>query len=148
MPDILHRLTINAPREQVHEMVATRPGLERWWTARPVGGDERVGGTLLFYFGGDDPSAVMEITENTPDQVSWHCVDGPADWQNTEITFSIKRAANGATTLLFSHAGWHEPTEFMNHCSTHWASYLIGLKAGLEGGDYTSYPQGEVSRWG
>jgi uncharacterized protein YndB with AHSA1/START domain len=61
MPDILHRLTINAPREQVHEMVATRSGLERWWTARPVGGGERVGGKLLFYFGGDDPSAMMEI---------------------------------------------------------------------------------------
>jgi hypothetical protein len=90
----------------------------------------------------------MEIAENTPDQVAWRCVDGPADWQNTEIMFSIKPSANGETTLLFSHAGWREPTEFMNHCSIHWASYLIGLKAGLEGGDYTPFPQGEVSRWG
>jgi uncharacterized protein YndB with AHSA1/START domain len=125
MPDIPHRLTINAPREQVHEMVATKSGLERWWTACPVGGDESVGGKLLFYFGGEDPSAVMEIAENTPDQVAWRCVDGPADWQNTEIMFSIKPSANGETTLLFSHAGWREPTEFMNPCSIHWASYLI-----------------------
>jgi hypothetical protein len=48
---------------------------------------------------------------------------------------------------VFSHAGWREPTEFMSMCSTHWASYLIGLKAGLEGRDYTPYPQGEVNRW-
>jgi hypothetical protein len=57
-------------------MVATKSGLERWWTACPVGGDESVGGKLLFYFGDEDPSAVMEIAENTPDQVAWRCVDG------------------------------------------------------------------------
>jgi uncharacterized protein YndB with AHSA1/START domain len=148
MADILHRITIDAPREQVHEMIATKAGLERWWSAHPVGGDERVGGKLLLYFGGEDPSAVMEIVENTPGQVVWRCVDGPADWRDTEILFSFKPSANGETTILFGHTGWREPTEFMNHCSTHWASYLIGLKAGLEDGDYTPFPQGEVSRWG
>jgi uncharacterized protein YndB with AHSA1/START domain len=49
MPDILHRITIDAPRDRVHELIATKTGLKRWWTAYPVGGDESVGGTLLFY---------------------------------------------------------------------------------------------------
>jgi uncharacterized protein YndB with AHSA1/START domain len=29
MPDILHRFTIDAPPEQVHELIATPEGLER-----------------------------------------------------------------------------------------------------------------------
>ena len=147
MPDILHRLTIDTSSERVHEMIATKTGTERWWTAHPLEGDESVGGKLLVYFGGADPSAVMEVIENKPDQVAWRCVDGPDDWRETRITFQLKPAAHGETTLLFSHTGWREPTEFMSMCSTHWASYLIGLKAGLEGRDYTPYPQGEVNRW-
>ena len=34
MSDILHRRTINAPHEQVHDLVATKTGLERWWVVR------------------------------------------------------------------------------------------------------------------
>ena len=147
MPDILHRITTAAAPEEVHEMIATKAGLARWWTGRPVGGDESVGGKLSFYFVGEDPAAVMEIVEDTPDRVVWRCVDGPDDWQGTEIVYSIKPSANGETTMLFSHAGWREPNEFMHHCSTHWASYLIGLKAGLEGENFTPFPQGEVNHW-
>ena len=148
MADILHRLTIDASREQVHEMLATKPGIKRWWTGHPLEGDEGVGGELAMYFGGADPAAVMQVVEATPDQIVWLCVQGPDDWKQTRITYRLDPAADGATTLLFSHAGWREQTEFMSMCSTHWASYLIGLKAGLEGRDYTPYPQGEVNRWG
>jgi uncharacterized protein YndB with AHSA1/START domain len=35
MPDILHRFTIDAPRERVHDLVATKEGVERWWNAHP-----------------------------------------------------------------------------------------------------------------
>jgi uncharacterized protein YndB with AHSA1/START domain len=145
--DILHRLTIKAPREHVHEMVATKTGLERWWSGHPVGGDENVGDTLLFYFGGDEPSAIMEIVENTPETVAWRCVRGPGDWQGTEIVYSLTSSDDDETTMLFSHAGWRDQNEFMHHCSTHWASYLIGLKAGLEGENFTPFPQGEVNHW-
>jgi uncharacterized protein YndB with AHSA1/START domain len=149
MPDILHRITIDAPEDRVHEMLATKTGLEQWWSGHPVEGDEKAGGRLDFYFGGPDPSAVMHVTAATPTEIAWRCVDGPPDWLDTTITFNLKPASdNGGTTIVFSHAGWKQPDEFMNHCSTHWASYLIGLKAGLEGGAFTPYPQGEVSSWG
>jgi len=74
MESIRHRLTIDARREQVHELVATKAGLERWWTAHPVGGDESVGGQLLFYFGGTDSAAIVEVVENADDTVAWRCV--------------------------------------------------------------------------
>ncbi len=44
---------------------------------------------------------------------------------------------------------WREPVEFMAHCSTKWAYFLLGLKAGLEGGEYTAYPDDmKISTWG
>jgi len=44
------------------------------------------------------------------------------------------------TVVLFTHSGWREPTEFMHHCSTKWATVLIGLRGGLEGGAFTAFP--------
>ena len=32
------------------------------------------------------------------------------------------------TIVLFEHQGWKEPVEFMHHCSTKWATYLMSLK--------------------
>jgi hypothetical protein len=89
MADILHRISINASPESVRELIATKEGIEQWWTGVPVGGDASVGGNLLMYFGGPDPAAVMELVED-----------------------------------------------------------LIGIKRGLEGGAFTPFPAGQVSRWG
>ena len=50
--------------------------------------------------------------------------------------------------LLFTHAGWREPVEFMDHCSTKWASFLLGLKARLEAGDGTPFPTTSISSLG
>ena len=48
-----------------------------------------------------------------------------------------------------AHADWREPAEFMHHCSTKWAYFLLGLKAGLEGGSATPYPGDmAISTWG
>jgi hypothetical protein len=36
----------------------------------------------------------------------------------------------------------------LHHCSTKWAYHLLGLKAGLEGGTATGYPEDmKISRW-
>jgi uncharacterized protein YndB with AHSA1/START domain len=51
MPDILHRISIDAPPEAVHDLVATTDGIARWWTGRPVDGDSTVGGRFGIYFG-------------------------------------------------------------------------------------------------
>ena len=38
------------------------------------------------------------------------------------------------TIVLFKHQGWKEPVEFMHHCSTKWAVFLLSLKSLLETG--------------
>jgi hypothetical protein len=139
MPDIRHRVGIAAPQHRVYERLATTNGLATFWT-RHVEGDSAVGGTLRFFFGKPEPSAVMEVVELSPDdRVRWRCVNGPQEWVGTTVTFDLK-TSDAETVLLFAHANWREPAEFMHHCSTKWATVLIGLRSGLEGGAFTAFP--------
>ena len=81
-------------------------------------GDCEVGARLSFFFTGPDPAAVMEVVELSPDErVRWRCVEGPAEWVGTTITFALNDLGE-ETVVLFTHAGWREPVEFMHHCST------------------------------
>jgi uncharacterized protein YndB with AHSA1/START domain len=148
MPNILHRLTIDAPPERVHELAATREGIQQWWTSRRVAGEDSVGGRIEVYFSdADSPAAVFEVLERTPQRIAWRCVEGPSDWLGTHITFALNPRDDGGTTLLFSHEGWTGENEFMSGCSTNWAAYLMSLKAGAEGQGFNAYPGGEISRW-
>jgi len=60
-------------------------------------------------------------------------VRGDSDWLNTEIIFQLVHK-KGQTFVLFTHADWKEPVEFMHHCSTKWATFLLSLKQLLETG--------------
>jgi uncharacterized protein YndB with AHSA1/START domain len=148
MPNILHRLTIDAPPERVQHLAATTEGIQEWWTGRPVAGDDEVGGRFEVYFrDASNPAATFDVVERAPGQIIWRCVDGPQDWIDTRITYALRRRNDGGTTLLFTHGGWQQENEFMNGCSTNWASYLMSLKSGAEGHGFHAFPDGEVSRW-
>jgi uncharacterized protein YndB with AHSA1/START domain len=148
MPDILHRISVDAPREDVHQLVATTAGIARWWTGRPLEGDSTVGSRFSIYFGdADTPAAVMQMQSDGPEEVVWRVIEGPDAWINTMITFVFRPSSNGGTTLLFTHANWAEASEFMSGCSTNWGAYLTSLKTGAEGVGFQPYPQGEISRW-
>jgi len=148
MVAIRHRIGIAATPETVYESFATAGGLADWWT-RDVEGDDARGGTLRFFFGGRDASAVMEVVEQAPARrVEWRCVGGPEEWVGTQVTFDLE-AAGDETVVLFAQADWRESSEFMAHCSTKWALFLLGLKAGLEGGKATPFPDDpKSSNWG
>ena len=149
MPDILHRISIDAPQEHVHDLIATTDGVARWWTGRPLDGESAVGGRFGVYFGDmEQPAAVMQVVTDTPDEVSWRVVEGPDEWIDTVITFALRSAGVGQTTLLFSHSDWRAASEFMSGCSTNWGAYLTSLKTGAEGNGFGAYPAGEISRWG
>lgn len=148
MPDILHRISIDAPATRVHDLIASTDGIARWWTGCPVRGKTAVGGRFSVYFGAaDNPAAVIEVESDTPEAIVWRVAEGPDSWVDTRITFAFRPAGDGATTLLFNHAGWREADEFMSGCSTNWGAYLTSLKNGSEGGEFGAYPAGEISRW-
>ena len=137
MPDILHRVGMNASPAKVYRALATLEGLSHWWIVGMTG-DPSVGGTLHFRpeGGGFD----MKVLESTPRRrVRWKCVGGPDDWVGTELIFRLK-SRGGQTYVLFTHAGWREPVEFMHHCSTKWAVFLLSLVNWVERGEGRPHP--------
>jgi uncharacterized protein YndB with AHSA1/START domain len=148
MVDIRHRVGMAASPQDVYESLSTIDGLKSWWT-QDVSGDSAPGGRLEFSFGSPDRVAVMEVVSARPDDnVTWRCVGGPEEWVDTTVTFDLKVQPD-ETVVLFTHGGWREPVEFMSHCSTKWGYFLLGLKAGLEGGKAPRYPDDmPISSWG
>jgi hypothetical protein len=90
---------------------------------------------------------VFEVVERASERTVWRTVEGPSDWLGTTVTFALSLRSDGGTTLLFTHAGWQQESEFMHGCATNWCAYLMSLKSGAEGDGFAPYPAGEVSRW-
>jgi uncharacterized protein YndB with AHSA1/START domain len=134
MADILHRVGIKSSPEEVYKALATREGLAGWWTNNTQG-ESKVGGLLKFRFsaGGSEIGGFdMKILELQPaKRVLWQVVDGPKEWIGTKISFDLTQAGEH-TIVLFKHQDWKEPVEFMHHCSTKWAIYLMSLKSLVE----------------
>jgi len=63
------------------------------------------------------------------------------------MSFEIEQ--NGDETVVKFEHSWREPIDFRYHCSTKWAYFLLGLKASLEGGKATPFPDDlQISSWG
>ena len=83
MPDILHRVGVNAKPERVYETLATIDGLRGWWIST-ASGDPRPGGTIDFGF------CKMQVTSTVPGKlVEWRCVEGPEEWVGTNVRFQL-----------------------------------------------------------
>ena len=132
--DILHRVGIKASPDEVYKALTTREGLAAWWTNNTQG-ESKLGGTLKIRFsvGGSEIGGFdMKVLELQPaKRVLWQVIDGPPEWIGTKISFDLKKSGDH-TIVLFNHQDWKEPVEFMNHCSTKWATYLMSLKSLVE----------------
>ena len=132
MVDILHRVGIKAPVAAVYAALTTTDGLAGWWTTDTQGDGDTLGGELRFRFtaGGFD----MKVRQLDPGKrVLWEVVDGPEEWIGTHVDWVLDQSGD-YTAVLFHHQGWREPVEFMHHCSTKWATYLMSLKQLVETG--------------
>jgi len=130
----LHRVGIKSSIDEVYKALATREGVAAWWTNNTQG-ESKVGGVLRFRFRSGDSEIggfAMKVLELQPAKgVRWQVVDGPEEWIGTKICFDLKQDGD-YVIVLFKHQGWKEPVEFMHHCSTKWAIYLMSLKALVE----------------
>ena len=149
MVDILHRIGVTSSPDDVYAALTTIDGLSGWWT-EDTKGDGNVGGVIQFRFdGAPDPGGFdMKVLEAQPrERVLWEVVDGPEEWVGTQIGFEMKEE-DGFTIVLFSHQGWKEPVEFMYHCSTKWATFLMSLKELIETGKGEPAPNDvKISNW-
>jgi uncharacterized protein YndB with AHSA1/START domain len=129
--DIVHRVGIKASLNDVYRALATREGLAAWWTTGTTG-ESVTDRVIRFRFpeGGFD----MRVLELAPgERVLWEVVDGPAEWIATRVSFDLKHE-DGYAIVLFKQQGWREAVEFMFHCSTKWATFLLSLKEYVETG--------------
>ena len=151
MVDILHRVGALAPLEKVYEAIATPEGVAGWWT-KDTTGEGTVGRTMTTTFHDDGGQRLgsfeLEVTALDPaGAVDWLVTGGPEEWIGTHIRFDLKEE-DGFTIVLFSHTGWKEPVEFMNHCSTKWATFLMSLKSFVETGAGAPSPHDvQISNW-
>jgi Activator of Hsp90 ATPase homolog 1-like protein len=115
--------------------------------ARDTTGDGVVGGTIQFRFG-DNGGFDMKVLDQRPNErVEGEVTDGPAEWIGTHVSFDLKQEGD-YTIVLFKHEGWREPVEFMSHCSTKWATFLMSLKQLVETGTGAPQPQDvRISNW-
>lgn len=145
MMDILHRVGVAGSPDRVFEALTTVEGLSSWWTT-DTSGEGGIGGVLRFRFGAGGFD--MKVLELEPGRhVLWEVVDGPAEWIGTHVNWEL-RYEDDQTTVLFSHQGWKEPVEFMHHCSTKWAIYLMSMKSLLETGTGAPDPRDvKIDNW-
>ena len=150
MVDILHRVGIKAPQDEVYKALSTRDGVAAWWTDNTQG-ECKVGGTLKFRFSKGDVDLggfEMKVHELQPaERVLWEVIDGPAEWVGTTISFHLKQEGE-YTIVLFKHQGWKQPVEFMHHCSTKWAIFMMSLKSLVETGKGAPSPEDiKIDNW-
>jgi hypothetical protein len=83
----------------------------------------------------------MEVTRLDPEgHVSWNCIEGADEWVGTKLSFVLTHKED-ETVVLFTHADWRDPSEFMAHCSARWAYFLLSLKGLVETGKGTPFPE-------
>ena len=138
MPDILHKVGIRSSSpDDVYNALTTIEGLSGWWT-NDTRGESKVAGVIQFRFGARGID--IKVLDLRPaKRVLWQVVDGPEEWLGTKVSFDIQQNDDW-TIVLFKHAGWKEPVEFMHHCSTKWAVFLLSLKSLLETDKGASWP--------
>jgi uncharacterized protein YndB with AHSA1/START domain len=138
MPDILHKVAAKSSPHDAYRALATREGLAGWWTTDTQGSFD-VGGVIKFQFG-DRGFIEMTVLEREPaKRVLWQVSGGPGEWIGTKVSFDLA-PEDDFTVVRFKHQGWKEPSDFMHHCSTKWAVFLMSLKSLLETGKGAAFP--------
>ena len=151
MVDIIHRIGIKSSTAQVYNALSTIRGLSNWWTEE-VEGDEEKGGKIKFTFrsgtGDIMGEMVMEVQELNPQKdIRWRCIDGPAEWIGTDITFELSQQ-DDQTIIIFGHRNWREAVEFTAHCSMKWAVFLLSLREYVETGTGKPSPHDlKIDNW-
>jgi hypothetical protein len=131
MVDILHKVGIKSPApSEVYKALTSMDGLSGWWTTDTTG-HSKIGEKIHFQFGerGFFDMKVLELEPGS--KVLWQVVDGPAEWIGTRISFDLRQEGD-YTVVMFKHQGWKEVVDFMHHCSTKWAIFLMSLKSLVE----------------
>jgi uncharacterized protein YndB with AHSA1/START domain len=138
MADILHKIEIKSSAAETYKALTARERLAGWWTT-DTQGSFNVGGVIEFHFPTRGRIDMKVIELDPARRVVWQVVDGPGEWIGSKVSFEL-RPDGEYTVVLFKHQGWKEQSEFMHHCSTKWAMFLMSLKSLVETGTGAPFP--------
>ncbi|GJM29450.1 MAG: hypothetical protein DHS20C17_20850 [Cyclobacteriaceae bacterium] len=108
--DITHNLMINASPATVYNAVATKKGINGWWSKDCQVGEAEGEKSLLKF---DKAGTIVEMGFRTlklvpNENVIWECIEnGNPAWLGTQIVTEITPAAEGCR-VVFSHKGFDE----------------------------------------
>ena len=133
--DITHKILVNASAETIYNAVATKEGINGWWSKDCSVGEIEGGKSLLRF---DKQGTIVEmgfktITLVPNKKVVWECIANanPA-WIGTKIITEISEM-EGERKILFSHAGFDEkwkgkdPFEMTKGGWEHFVSSLVSF---------------------
>lgn len=101
---LVHKVDVKASPQTIYEAVSTQRGLASFWTS-DAKAESKVGSTATFGFGG--PSQRMKIDELAPGtRVKWTALADFPNWGDTTVSWDIRPAENGQTSVTFRHADW------------------------------------------
>jgi hypothetical protein len=131
-------------RPWTYKALATREGLA-WWTDDTRGKATSAGCSNSALAPGGFDMKVLELHPSK--RVLWQVADGPKEWSGTKVSWELRQDSE-YVIVLFTHQGWKEPVEFMHHCSTKRAVFLLSLKSLIETGKDTPDPHdSKIDNW-
>jgi hypothetical protein len=134
MASILLRVPIGADAGSIYKALSTSEGVNGWWSNHTEG-PQGAGSTMKVAFPDAPITFDFEVTEESPiERVVWHCLSGPPEWIETDVSFDIQTDDDGNRSALFAHAGWKTTEESFPFIAYSWAQILPRLKKLAEEG--------------
>ena len=154
MVDILHRVGATVSPAEVYAALTTTDGLAGWWTDGHQGRGRRRRGRrdhplpLRRRAGAGRLRHAGPATLRPDERVLWEVVDGPEEWIGTEVVFDLSPGGRLHDRDVRPHRLARGRAEFMHHCSTKWATFLMSLKQLVETGSGQPAPHDvQISNW-
>jgi len=128
-----HKITVEAPKQQVYEAITTARGLQGWYTAS-VQGAAGHGERIQLDFESKAGPFHWKVDEIDPGTVvRWECVEGPGNSRGTTATFRLVEA-DGKTSVELDHDGIDETDPKRSTCNSMWGALMLHLKRFIETG--------------
>ena len=127
-----HRIRIQVESHNVYEAIATKRGLEAWFTPQ-IQGEVTPGETAVFRHVGCEKTRWRFIAMDPGKSSCWECVEGPGAVVGTSVLFTL--TGEGPTTVVQCvHDCWPEEDAAFSTCNTLWGILMGRLKDYAESG--------------
>ena len=126
MPNIAHKIRINAPQEKVFQALSTAQGIKGWF-APEVDGTVAAGQTASFTFSNGETFR-WRFADIAPAAIRWSLLEGPHIAPKTEVIFRLTSKHDGVTEVEVDHSGFPEGHAAIRSCNTLWGLSLWHLK--------------------